>query len=114
MGVDFIRERARGFVRSWDSARVELATRTLFTSDPSCRPRAAIASCSASRPVLPGTVWVVRCENGGLVAYEELTQVARFVDPPPELVAAVGGCGGCATGEVIEVYSPSLLEIAIC
>jgi len=34
MGVDFIRERAQGFTRSWDRHRIDLSTRSLFTRDP--------------------------------------------------------------------------------
>lgn len=113
MGVDFIRERAQGFTRSWDRHRVDLATRSLFTRDPGCLPRAAIATTSTMRTILPGTVLIVRWEHGGLVAYEELTPVARFVDPPPEVISSIRECGGCAKGEVTVVHDPNLLEIAI-
>jgi hypothetical protein len=113
MGLDFIRERAQGFIRSWDRHQVELATRSLFTRDPACLPRAAIATTLITQIIPPGTILIVRCEQGGLVAYDELTPVARFVDPPQEVVCAIRECGGCAKGEVTVVHDASLLEIAI-
>lgn len=114
MGVDFIRERAKAFTRSWDRHRIELATRSLFTRDPVCVPRAALASTTTPRTISPGTIVVVRAENGGLVAYHELTPVAEFVDPPPDMALAIDKSGGCAKGEVTVVYTPTLLEITLC
>lgn len=112
MGVDFIRERAHDFTRCWDRHRIELAERSLFTEDPECLPRAAIAK--TSRPVQAGTVLIVRCESGGLVGYDELTPVAWFVEPPADMVSSIRECGGCAKGEVAAIYDTNLVEITTC
>jgi len=110
MGVDFIRSRAKKFTRSWDENRVELAKRSLFTRDPAYLPRTAIATTSAA--VVPGTVLILRLENGTLVGYKDITPVAYFVSPPADYVSAIQEHGGCAEGEVTSAHD-SILEIAI-
>ncbi len=110
MGVDFIRARAKTFTRSWDNGRVEVAKRSLFTREPTFLPRTAIAT--TSEEIVPGTILIVRWENGALVGYRELTPVAYFVSPPADLVSAIQEHGGCAAGEVTSVHD-SIVEVAI-
>ena len=111
MGLDFIRARAKAFTRCWDANRVELARRSLFTRDPTSLPRTAIATTSAA--VVPGTILIVRPENGTLVGYDGMIAVARFVSPPADWVSAIQERGGCAEGEVTAVHE-LIAEIAIC
>jgi hypothetical protein len=114
MGIDFIRSRAHDFSRSWDRHRVDLATRSLFTRDPACLPRSAVATLTSPRTIPLGSVLIVRCDNIGLTVYDELTPVAQFSNPPPDMVSAIRESGGCAKGEVTAIHGSTLLEISIC
>ena len=112
MGLDFIREKAPSFKKSWDRHRIALCQRSLFTRDPELRSRAALATTEAG--VGAGAVMLVRVEGAGLTGYRGLTRVAVFVDPPPDLVAAVREAGGYAEGEVVAVHEGNVAEVALC
>ena len=67
MGLDFIRQRAKTFTRSWDRHRLSLRERTLFSKDPEDSPRTAIARLA--RELEPGATILVCAEDAGLSAY---------------------------------------------
>ena len=112
MGIDFIRQRAKAFTRSWDRHRLSLRERTLFSKDLEDSPRTAIARLA--RELEPGATILVCAEDAGLSAYTGRTRVASFVDPPPDLVGLVHEGGGYAKGTVLSVADGAVAEIAIC
>ncbi|MXY58724.1 MAG: hypothetical protein F4Y41_20465 [Gammaproteobacteria bacterium] len=112
MGLDFIRQRAKAFTRSWDRHRLSLRKRDLFSRDPEDSPRTAIAR--VARELEPGVTILVCAEDAGLSGYEGRTRVASFVDPPPDLVRFVHDGGGYAKGTVLSVAEGAVAEIAIC
>lgn len=112
MGLDFIRERAKSFRKSWDRHRIELCQRSLFTKDPEGVPRTALARTREF--INSDSSLLVRAERGGLVGYQRLTPVAVFVDPPSDLVDAVLEAGGYAEGQVVAEHDENVAEIAIC
>lgn len=112
MGLDFIRQRAKAFKRSWDYHRVSLATPTLFSVDPECAPRTAVAKLNSS--LKPGASMLVHAEHHGLTGYQGHTPVAVFVDPPADIVAAVRRSGGYAEGRVVVTAGDHVAEVALC
>lgn len=112
MGLDFLRQRAKAFNRSWDHHRVRLGTPSLFSVDPACAPRTAVAR--TTRPLEPGTGMLVRSENGDLVGYDGHTRIALFVQPPSDLVAALRESGGYAEGRVVITRSENVVEVSLC
>lgn len=112
MGLDFIRQKAPSFTKSWDRHRIALCQRSLFTRDPELRSRSALARTQARLGA--GDAMLVRADGTGLVGYSGLTPVAEFVDPPPDLVDAVRATGGYAEGKVVSVYDGNVAEIALC
>jgi hypothetical protein len=115
MGVDFIRQRAKAFRKSWDSHRVELTKRTLFTREPDCIVRAAVARMIGLEPIEIGSRLLLRLDEGKLVALKGTTTVAVFVNPPTSAIEAIERTGGYAKGEVITAgHVDGLAEITIC
>jgi hypothetical protein len=112
MGLDFIRQHAKTFKRGWDHHRVSLATPTLFTVNPECAPRTAVAKLSS--PLEPGSSMLVRADQHGLTGYQRHTRVAVFVDPPADVVAAVLRSGGYAQGRVVTTAAGRVAEVALC
>lgn len=112
MGLDFIRQRAKAFKRGWDQHRVSLATPTLFSVDPECAPRTAVAKLHA--PLDPGSSMLVHADPRGLTGYQGHTPVAVFVDPPADVVAAVRRSGGYAEGLVVSIAGDRVAEVALC
>lgn len=112
MGLDFIRQKAPSFTKSWDRHRIELCQRSLFTRDPELESRTALAR---TRPGIGAdAAMLVRVEEAELIGYRGLTRVAEFVDPPPDLVQAVREAGGYAEGQVVALHEGNVAEIALC
>lgn len=112
MGLDFIRQRAKVFKRGWDYHRLSLATPTLFSVDPECAPRSAVAKLDSS--LEPGASMLVRADQHGLTGYQGHARVAVFVDPPADVVAAVQRSGGYAEGRVVSTAGDRVAEVALC
>jgi len=111
MGLDFIRQRAKVFVRAWDHHRVSLATPSLFTVDPECAPRTAVARLNC--PMEPGASMVVHADGRGLTGYRGHTPVAVFPSPPADIVAAVRRSGGYAEGRIVSTAGDRVAEVAL-
>lgn len=112
MGLDFIRQRAKAFKRAWDRHRISLTTPTLFSVDPECAPRTAVATLDSE--LKPGSRMLVRAHPRGLTGYQGHTPVAVFVDPPADVVAAVRRSGGHAEGRVVSTIDDHIAEVALC
>jgi hypothetical protein len=115
VGADFIEKATPSFKKSWDRARVELATPDLFTKTPACAARTAVADIIAGQCLHVGEQVTVEIEAGGLVARRGNTEVARFTAPPAELMRAVESSCGIAKGTVEQVHDlADVAEISLC
>jgi hypothetical protein len=103
MGQDFLRAKAARFKKAIDSARVELATATLFTREPECAERNALADLAPDQAAELGEKLILKFEADRLVALRVNVMVATFACPPRELLEAVARSGGMALGEVVQV-----------
>ncbi len=115
MGSEFIEKAAPTFKKSWDRARVELATATLFTRVPVSSARTATADiiCNALPEV--GENLVVQPQGSALIARRGNTEVARFTNPAPALIEAVNESCGIAKGTVEQVYPIArVADISLC
>ena len=114
MGADFIEKATPTFKKSWDRARVALATADLFTREPSCAARIAAAEIVGNEHLQVGDHLTVEPQGGGLVALRGNTEVARFTKPSAELVEAVENSCGVAKGIVEQVHDlAGIAEISL-
>lgn len=115
MGADFIEKATPTFKKSWDRARVALATADLFTREPSCAARTAAAEIVGSTRLHVGDHLTVEREGEGLVALRGNAAVARFTKPSADLVKAVADSCGVAKGVVEQVHDlAGVAEISLC
>jgi hypothetical protein len=115
MGSDFIEKVAPACKKSWDRARLRLATAGLFTDEPSCAPRTIAGDIVGDEKVALGEGLTVETEGRRLVARRGLTEVVRFNNPPPEVMRAVEQSCGVASGRVEEVHELArVVEISLC
>src|SRR5713101_553610 len=68
MGAAFIEKATATFKKSWDRARVALATADLFTRAPNCAARTAAAEIVGNAILHVGDCLTVEPQAGGLVA----------------------------------------------
>lgn len=115
MGADFIEKATPTFRKSWDRARVALATADLFTRTPNCTARTAEADIVGNARIEVGDRLTVEAHGGSLIARRGNSDVARFSNPPPALLQAVIASCGIAKGTVEQVHSiAGVAEISIC
>jgi hypothetical protein len=115
MGVEFIRKAAKTFKKSWDWQRVRLATPTLFTQQPTSTPRTIAADMASGASLQKGEAVTVQLRGTNLVAMHGLSEVAYFVDPPPDVVSAVQESYGIASGTVEQINNiAGIVEISLC
>ena len=115
MGADFIEKATPSFRKAWDRARVALATADLFTRQPECMPRSAVADIVGNPTLGVGEHLTVEESAGALVARRGTVEVARFTSPPREIVEAVRGSCSIAKGTVERVHPISgAVEISVC
>ena len=115
MGSEFIEKATPTFKKSWDRARVALATADLFTRTPNCAARIAEADIIGSARLEVGDRLTVEAHGATLIARRGNSDVARFTNPPPGLFDAVTGSCGIAKGTVEQVYAlAGVAEISLC
>jgi hypothetical protein len=115
MGADFIEKATPSFKKSWDRARVALATADLFTREPICAARSAAAEIVNCAKLRVGDRLTVEPQGETLVALRGNTEVARFTKPSAELVKAVNDSCGMAKGVVEQVHDlAGVAEISLC
>jgi hypothetical protein len=115
MGADFPEKAAATFKKSWDRARVALATADLFTRKPSEAKCTAAADIVGSTRLKVGEHLTVEAQGEGLVALRGIAEVARFPNPPTELLKAVQDSCGIAKGVVEQIHEmAAVAEISLC
>jgi len=113
MGVDFLKSKAKTFIKGWDSSRLELARRNLFTRDPSCLATRVVARTLGST-LSVGDVVLVRTDGSRLVVIDDLAIRAVFVKPPPDVFDRIRDSGGYAHGEIAGAFPTlQLVEVTI-
>ena len=115
MGLDFVRRAALTFHKGLDRRRIELATPTLFTEEPTIVPRTYAASLRSGQTLKVGDQLGVRLEDGQIFALRGLSRVGTINSPPAELVNALSESHGEACGIVQQVHEiAGVAEIRIC
>jgi hypothetical protein len=104
MGVAFIEKATPTFKKSWDRARVALATADLFTRAPNCAAGTAAADIVGNSTFHVGDHVTVEPQGRGLVALRGNVEVARFTSPSAQLLKAVIDSCGIAKGTVKQVH----------
>lgn len=95
MGVDFVRKCAKGFEKSWDRGKRELATPDLFRRDPSMAARTYCAIPTNGTGFGLGREFLARVVNDQICLYDGLSVVGALKDPPSSLATTIqqDGCG---------------------
>jgi hypothetical protein len=114
MGVDFVKRAARSFHKGLDRRRIELATPTLFTQQPTSAPRTYAANFCNGKTVQPGETLGVRLEGQQVLAMRGLDTVATINSPTAELIEALSVGHGEASGVVQQVHEiAGVAEISV-
>jgi hypothetical protein len=115
MGVDFIRKAKKSFHKGLDRRRIELASPTLFTEQPTGVPRIYAANLCSGQVLNAGEKLGVRLDGDRVLALRGLDQVATFTRPSGELIAALSAVHGEASGVVQQVHDMArMAEISVC
>jgi hypothetical protein len=115
MGAEFIRRAAKTFVKRWDQGRRMLATADLFTREPQCGAHSAAFDLTKNAALFVGETLTVEKEGESLVARHGLSEVARAIRPPVDLLQAVDRSCGIAQGTVEQIHVvANIAEISLC
>lgn len=115
MGADFIEKATPAFKKSWDRARVALATADLFTREPNCAARTAAAEIIGNARLQVGDHVTVELQGDELIALRGNAEVARISKPSAELLKAVEHSCRVAKGTVEQVHNlAGVAEISLC
>lgn len=105
MGVDFIKKCAKGFEKSWDRGKRELAAPSLFSHDPALAARTYCVTPTAGAALALGSEFLLRSVDSELRLYDGPSVVGAIKDGPPSLVAAINGDGcGVALAKVVHLH----------
>jgi hypothetical protein len=86
-----------------------------LVQQPVCGARIAAADIANGTTLQQGEAVTVQLNGTGLVALRGLSQVAYFIQPSPQLVAAVQDSYGVARGTVEQINNiAGVVEISIC
>jgi hypothetical protein len=103
MGLDFIRQCAPAFQRSWDRNRVHLSEPTLFTEFPALRDQTYRAIAKDGFAFQQGQELLVKLEEGLLLVCDRNLVIGTINQPPVDLVDAMTAVNGFALGVVQNV-----------
>ena len=114
MGSEELKKRRKTHDKYIDKKRAQLSTPGLFTQTPTDQPRCALASVSAGQTLAEGENLVVEAAGGALLARRGQSIVATFNNPPADILSAIRGSTGIASGIVQRVNALSrTAEVAI-
>jgi hypothetical protein len=103
MGLDFLRNKARSFRKSWSGGVARLAEPSLFTRYPECHSRSVIASLAQDAAVEVGAPLALHVDGKLLAVVRETTRVGTVSEPPADLLSAITKAGGGASGRISQV-----------
>lgn len=104
MGVDFLRSKAKPFLKSWDSSRVDLTRRSLFTREPQAAKVAAVAKMLDGSSLSDGDEVVVQADGGRLLLCVNHSVRAEIVKPADSVIRRIEDCGGYSLGRVEKAF----------
>lgn len=112
MGVDFLRSKAKPFLKAWDASRVDLTRRTLFTRDPHAAPVSAVAKMVDSSSLCEGDQVVVQADGERLLLCVDHSVRAEIIKPAEPILRRIRDCGGYSLGRVNRAFpSMTLAEV---
>ena len=112
MGVDFLRSKAKPFLKAWDASRVDLTRRTLFTRDPEAAPVSAVAKMRESSGLSEGDEVIVQADGDRLLLCVDHAVRAEIVKPAESIVRRIESTGGFSVGRVHKAFpSMALVEV---
>ena|ERR1700736_3296458 len=103
MGLDFIKQCAPTFQRSWDRNRVHLSEPDLFTRFPAIKDQTYRAIGKEGVEFQVGQEYVLKLEGNSLLVCERNLGIGTINDAPRTLVEAVTAGNGVALGVVESV-----------
>lgn len=112
MGVDFLRSKAKPFIKAWDMSRVDLTRRTLFTRDPHSVPISAVAKMISSSSLSQGDEVVIQTDGDRLLLCIGRSVLGEIVKPAAPVLRQIKEGGGYSIGRVIRtIPSMTLAEV---
>ncbi|SDF23895.1 hypothetical protein [Terriglobus roseus] len=115
MGADFIKRAAKTFVKRWDEGRRMLSTADLFTREPVCGAHSTAFDLERNADVFIGERLTVEKDGETLVARHGLSEIARALHPPADLLEAVERSCGIAMGTIETIHvAANIAEISLC
>lgn len=115
MGAEFIRRAAKTFKKRWDHGRRLLGTADLFTRQPNHAATSAPFELTGANNLCSGDVVTVEKSGDTLIARSGLSEVARNLRPPVDLLTEVDRSYGIAKGTIEQVHSAAgVVEISLC
>jgi hypothetical protein len=114
MGAEELKKRRPSHDKYIDRQRVALATPDLFTRTPEDQPRTCVASIAHGETVENGESLVIEPTDSGMLGRRHNLVVLFFAQPPADILNAVRGGAGVATGEIIRINKLSrTVEVTI-
>lgn len=114
MGAEELKKRRPSHDKYIDRQRVALATPDLFTRTPEDQARSCIASIAPNETVEIGESFVIEPTDIGMLGRRGNSVVLEFARPPDDILKAVRGGAGVATGEVFRINKLSrTVEVTI-
>ncbi len=103
MGSEELKKRRRTHDKYIDRQRVALATPDLFTRTPEDQPRSCVAFIEPGVAVDVGDSFIVEPAESGMLGRRGNSVALVFSQPPLDILDAVRGGAGAATGKVVRV-----------
>jgi len=113
MGVDFLRSKAKPFLKAWDASRVDLTRRTLFTREPHAAPLSAVAKMVGPLSLSEGDEVVVQADGDRLLLCVDRSVRAEIVKPAEPILRRIEDRGGFSLGRVNKAF-PSVTLVEVC
>ena len=115
MGADFHEKATPTFKKSFDRARIALATADLFTREPVSKARTCAADIVGDAVFSVGDHVVLERSDNRLVGLRGNQEVLTISSPPSELVTAIDKSSGVAK-EIVQIVHElaGVVEISAC
>jgi len=115
MGADFLDKATPTFKKSFDRARIKLATADLFTREPTANARTCAADIIGDASFAVGDHVVLEKSANRLIGRRGTREVLTISSPPSELVNAIENSSGVAKGIVKSVHQlAGVVELSTC
>jgi hypothetical protein len=114
MGAEELKKRRPAHDKYIDRQRVALATPDLFTQTPEDQPRTCVATIVSDASIELGDTYIFEIDGSQLVGRRENSVHLNVQNTPADILGAVRGGAGVATGEVCRINKLSrTVEVTI-